>query len=97
LRQVRERDANGYTLAGSIAAGVQGANVVAGGIFATLQSAAMGGYGLAAVAGAAQAVGGVTAVAGGAGAAAALAKKNEGEVENIGDGNSSSEPSGTDE
>ncbi|KAK4448411.1 hypothetical protein QBC34DRAFT_407387 [Podospora aff. communis PSN243] len=60
--------------AGSIAAGVQGANVVAGGLFATCQSAAMGGYGVAAVAGAAQAVGGAVAAAGGA-AAAALSKK----------------------
>ncbi|KAK0620138.1 hypothetical protein B0T14DRAFT_520659 [Immersiella caudata] len=60
--------------AGSIAAGVQGASTVAGGLFATLQSAAMGGYGAAAVAGAAQVAGGAVAAAGGA-AAAVIAKK----------------------
>ncbi|KAF1996227.1 hypothetical protein P154DRAFT_580154 [Amniculicola lignicola CBS 123094] len=40
--------------AGSLAAGIQSGlgNVVAGGVFATLQSAAMGGYGAATVAGA---------------------------------------------
>ncbi|KAI0147425.1 hypothetical protein GGR57DRAFT_250664 [Xylariaceae sp. FL1272] len=53
--------------AGGIAAGIQAGvgNVVAPSLFATLQSAAMGGYGAAVVGGAVQAAGGV--VAGGAG------------------------------
>ncbi|EAQ85310.1 predicted protein [Chaetomium globosum CBS 148.51] len=52
---------------GTIAAMVQTPNVVAGGVFATLQSAGMGGYGAAVVAAAGQAVGGTVAAAGGAG------------------------------
>lgn len=54
---------------GSFAAGVQAAagNVAAGGIYATLQSAAMGGYGVAAVSGAVQTVG--AAIVGTAGVA----------------------------
>lgn len=53
---------------GTLAAGAQAGvgNIAAGGIFATIQSAAMGGYGVAAVAGAVQGLGaGVVAVAGG--------------------------------
>ena len=68
--------ANDIITTGSIAAGAQGASTVAGGLFATLQSAGMGGYGVAAVAGVAQGVGGAVAAAGGA-AAAVLAKKKE--------------------
>ncbi|KAK4113359.1 hypothetical protein N656DRAFT_778128 [Canariomyces notabilis] len=62
-------------IAGSIAAGVQSAigNVAAGSVFATCQSAAMGGAGAATLASAAQGVGlGVAAAAGAA--AAKLAK-----------------------
>ncbi|KAI0853839.1 hypothetical protein F5Y00DRAFT_61303 [Daldinia vernicosa] len=43
--------------AGSVAAGAQTANVAAGSLFAILQSAGMGGYGVAAVGGAVQAGG----------------------------------------
>ena len=59
--------------AGSLAAMIQGGlgNLVAGSAFATLQSAAMGGYGAAVVAGAAQGAGAVVAAAGAAGAAGA--------------------------
>ncbi len=52
---------------GGIAATIQASfgNIAAGGLFATLQSAAMGGYGAATVAGAAQAAGaGASALAG---------------------------------
>ncbi|KAJ3499711.1 hypothetical protein NLG97_g106 [Lecanicillium saksenae] len=58
--------ANGVT-AGSAAAAVQSGigNVVGGGVFATLQSAAAGGYGVAAVNTAVQAAGAVIASAGG--------------------------------
>ncbi|KAI6374808.1 hypothetical protein MCOR25_003071 [Pyricularia grisea] len=61
-------------IAGSIAAGAQSAmgSVVAPSLFATLQSAAMGGYGAAAVLGTFQAVGGITA----ASSAAYLARSN---------------------
>lgn len=50
-----------------MAAGVQAGigNVAAGSLFATLQSAAMGGYGAAAVAAAAQIVGAAAATLGG--------------------------------
>ncbi|KAI1261478.1 hypothetical protein F5Y18DRAFT_198848 [Xylariaceae sp. FL1019] len=54
-------------VAGGIAAGVQAGvgNVVAPSVFATLQSAAMGGYGAAVVGGVVQAAGGVVAGAAG--------------------------------
>lgn len=59
--------------AGSLAVMIQSGlgNVLAGSAFATLQSAAMGGYGAAVVAGAAQGAGAVVAAAGAAGAAGA--------------------------
>ena len=53
---------------GVLAAGLQGASVAAGIVFATMQSAAMGGYGVAVVAGVAQGAGGLIAVAGAVGA-----------------------------
>lgn len=56
--------ASGVT-GGSIAAAAQGANVVAGGLFATLQSAAAGGYGVATVAGSVQGLAGAAAAAAG--------------------------------
>ncbi|KAF9691625.1 hypothetical protein EKO04_010442 [Ascochyta lentis] len=57
--------ANG-PLAGSVASGVMSyfSFVPAGGVFATLQSAAMGGYGASAAAGAAQAGAALSSVAG---------------------------------
>ncbi|GAW14487.1 hypothetical protein ANO14919_038900 [Xylariales sp. No.14919] len=57
--------ANGV-VAGSAAAGIQGGigSVAAGSAFATLQSAAAGGYGVAAVSAAVQGVGGVVASVG---------------------------------
>lgn len=42
---------------GSLAAGAQTANVVAGGVYAIAQSAAMGGYGVAVVSGVVQGAG----------------------------------------
>lgn len=62
---------SGGIVGGSIAAGAQAGigSVAAGSTFATLQSAAMGGYGVAAVAGVVQAIGGV--IAGAAGGIAA--------------------------
>lgn len=58
-----------------MAAGAQAGlgSVAAGSTFATLQSAAMGGYGVAAVAGAVQATGGV--IAGAAGGIAAWVRR----------------------
>jgi hypothetical protein len=53
--------------AGTLAAAVQTPNIVAGSMFATLQSAGMGGYGAAVVAAAGQTVGGALAAAGAAG------------------------------
>ena len=54
-------------ISGSAAAVVQSGigNIAAGGLFSTLQSAAAGGYGVAAVHGVVQTVGGVVASAGG--------------------------------
>lgn len=57
----------GILLTGTLAASAQTSNVVAGGMFATLQSAGMGGYGAAVVAAAGQTVGGAVAAAGGVG------------------------------
>lgn len=59
-----------------MAAGSMGSGVVAGSTFATLQSAAMGGYGVAAVSGAIQGAG--AAVAGVSGGMAAWLQKKEG-------------------
>ena len=52
-----------------------GGSVAAGGAFATLQSAAMGGYGVAAVAGAVQGAG--AAIAGAAGATGWMRRKEK--------------------
>ncbi|KAJ4424083.1 hypothetical protein N0V82_001330 [Gnomoniopsis sp. IMI 355080] len=64
---------------GSVAAGVQAAagNVVACGLYATVQSAAMGGYGVAAISGAVQGLG--AAVISGVGGALAYQKAKEGD------------------
>lgn len=56
---------SGGIVGGSAAAGAMGSSVAAGGAFATLQSAAMGGYGVAAVSGAVQGAGAVIAGASG--------------------------------
>ncbi|KAG6034866.1 hypothetical protein E4U41_006347 [Claviceps citrina] len=58
----------GFGVAGSVAAAIQSSigNVVAGGLFATLQSAAAGGAGAAVVNGAVSAAGGLTAAVAGA-------------------------------
>lgn len=63
---------------GSFAAGIQAAagNVVANGLFATIQSAAMGGSGVTAVSGAVQGVGGAIATA--VGGALVLQHKSKG-------------------
>lgn len=64
-----------YSRLGSAAAGSMGSGVAAGGAFATLQSAAMGGYGVAAVSGAVQGAG--AAVAGLSGGVATWLQKKK--------------------
>ncbi|KAI1170830.1 hypothetical protein F4777DRAFT_567732 [Nemania sp. FL0916] len=74
--------ANGIAV-GSVAAGVQSGigSVVAPGAFATIQSAAAGGYGVAAVSTAVQGMGGV--IAGSAAAFSLLKKTGNNEEENV--------------
>ncbi|KAI0103218.1 hypothetical protein GGR51DRAFT_561902 [Nemania sp. FL0031] len=70
--------ANGI-VAGSVAAGVQSSigNVIAPSVFAALQSAATGGYGVAAVSTAVQGIGGVVASSAGAMSILKQVKKQE--------------------
>ncbi|CCC07088.1 unnamed protein product [Sordaria macrospora k-hell] len=72
---------SGGVVGGSIAAGIQAAigNVVAGSWFATVTSAAMGGYGVPVVAAVGQGIGAGAALVGGAYATKELRKEKEGE------------------
>ncbi|POS70753.1 hypothetical protein DHEL01_v210854 [Diaporthe helianthi] len=73
---------SGGIVGGSVAAGAMGSGVAAGSAFATLQSAAMGGYGVAAVMGAVQGTG--VAVAGASGGLATwLRRKKAAEEEAV--------------